>query len=129
MTTMSLINKIVLFVLQIKTGVEAAATEVIGPTLMVPAKFVGKWLCENTDLVKKIYAMSIGLIRRIVKNRKENENIDEPELQKTANVIFTGLLKRNKEFLAACLKKIIPGKNTDNPTGTGTIFRKSIASL
>jgi hypothetical protein len=109
--------------------VEAAATEVIGPTLMVPAKFVGKWLCENTDLVKKMYAMSIGLIRRIVKNRKENENIDEPELQKTANVIFTGLLKRNKEFLAACLKKIIPGKNQNDPTGTGTIFRKSIASL
>ena len=126
---MCLISKIVLFVLQIKTGVEAAATEVIGPTLMVPAKWAANWFCENTDVVKKIYAMTIGLIRRIVKNRKENENIDEPELQKTANVIFTGLLKRNKEFLAACLKKIIPGKNTDNPTGTGTIFRKSIASL
>ena len=96
---------------------------------MVPAKWVGKYFCDHPEVLKKIYAMTIGLIRKIIKKRKENEDITEPELEKTANVVFTGLLKRNKEFLAACLKKILPGKNTDNPSGTGTIFRKPIASL
>ena len=96
---------------------------------MVPAKFVANWFCDHPELVKKIYAMTIGLIRKIIKKRKENEDITEPELEKTANVVFTGLLKRNKEFLAACLKKIVPGKKKDNPTGTGTIFRKPITSL
>ena len=93
---------------------------------MVPAKFVAKYLCDHPEVVKKIYTLSIGAIKRIIKNRKENENITEPELEKTANVVFTALLKRNKEFLAACLKKIFPGKNTDNPTGKSIIFRKPL---
>ena len=92
---------------------------------MVPAKWVGKYFCDHPEVLKKIYAMTIGLIRKIIKKRKENEDITEPELEKTANVVFTGLLKRNKEFLAACLKKIVPGKNKDNPTSTGTIFRNT----
>ena len=95
-------------------------------TLMVPAKFAANWLCDHPDVVEKIKTLSFGLIKRIIKNRKENENITEPELEKTANNVFTGLLKRNKEFLAACLKKILPGKKTDNQTDTGTIFREPI---
>ena len=88
---------------------------------------MGKWFCDNPETVEKLYTNGIKGIKNQIKTRKENGNTEKvtgPELEKTANVVFTGLLKRNKEFLAACLKKILPGKKTDNQTDTGTIFRE-----
>ena len=106
--------------MQIVTGAEAAGESVIGATLMVPAKFVAKYLCDHPEVVKKIYTLSIGAIKRIVKNRKGNENITEPELEKTANVVFIDLLKSNKKFIAESTKTI------EDPTDKGKIFRKPI---
>ena len=110
---------------------ESAAETVIAPQIMVPLKWTAKFFCDNPEMVKKIYTIAIDGIKWIIKKRKEDddtEKITEPELQKTANVVFTGLLKNSKKFCAS-LQKTFSGKNTDNPTDTGTIFRKPITSL
>ena len=109
--------------LQIVTSAETAAESVIGAKLMVPTKFVAKYLCDHPEVVKKIYTLSIGAIKRIIKNRKENENITEPELEKTANVVFIDLLKSNKKFIAESTETI------KDPTDAGKIFRKPITSF
>ena len=92
---------------------------------------MGKWFCDNPKVVEYIYTKGIKGIKSVYKTHKENGNLEKvtvPELKKIANVVFMDILKTNKKFIAK-LKKKIREKTTENPTDTGTIFKKSITSF
>ena len=89
---------------------------------------MGKWFCDNPKVVEYIYTKGIKGIKSVYKTHKENGNLEKvtvPELKKIANVVFMDILKTNKKFIAK-LKKKIREKTTENPTDTGTIFKKPI---
>ena len=92
---------------------------------------MGKWFCDNPKVVAYIYTKGIKGIKSVYKTHKENGNLEKvtvPELKKIANVVFMDILKTNKKFIAK-LKKKIREKTTENPTDTGTIFKKPITSF
>ena len=89
---------------------------------------MGKWFCDNPKVIEYIYTKGIKGIKSVYKTHKENGNLEKvtvPELKKIANVVFMDILKTNKKFIAK-LKKKIREKTTENPTDTGTIFKKPI---
>ena len=92
---------------------------------------MGKWFCDNPKVVEYIYTKGIKGIKSVYKTHKENGNLEKvtvPELKKIANVVFMDILKTNKKFIAK-LKKKFREKTTENPTDTGTIFKKPITSF
>ena len=87
---------------------------------------MGKWFCDNPKVVEYIYTKGIKGIKSVYKTHKENGNLEKvtvPELKKIANVVFMDILKTNKKFIAKLKRR---GKTTENPTDTGTIFKKPI---
>ena len=92
-------------------------------------KLCTRYKKEGIFYLPSQFSKRIKGIKSVYKTHKENGNLEKvtvPELKKIANVVFMDILKTNKKFIAKLKKR---GKTTEDPTDTGTIFKKSITSF